>query len=657
MTKKNPEMVQIESLIDAGNYDKAYKFLNSLNFENFEENTQLILYRFMSFALRKLSRNKESIAIADLGFKKSNEIGNILLAVDFLNLQIISYIWMYRLRKASKLINKVTNLLSTIKEKDSEDFKKRFATIVQRKGALNWLNGNVNMAVELCEESLKIQEELGNEEGIMECLLIIGLCYTSLRTRLDEAIEYAQRCQSLAVEINDKETLLMNQNTLGKIFSLKGLYNKALYYLNQALSIAENLKRKLIISAIFNNIAIIYHHKGEFDKAISTFEKALVLAQEIKNKVTQCIICGNLEEVYLLKGDINQSKFYFLELEKIYNEKSDNKKIEYVYRINKALLLKENKRIHDTAEAEQILKELVQEEDLQADTLIQALILLCDLLMEEIYQTENLEIVEEIKPYINQLIKISKLSNSYWVVAETYTLLAKLKLLDSNFKEAKKLLKRAQNIADNKGMHLLGVKISAEHDKLLNQLNLWKRMGIENITLKQRLKFADMNDQIERLIWKRDLSSIKPSEEDPILLLVLAKGGTPVLSHIFTEEWSHDDDLVGGFLSALDSFIGELFSEGLDRAVFGKYMVIVKSFNSFSIFYLFKGQSYMATKRLDKFVENIVNSKELKRIFDRFYENHVFVELKKYPHLERIFNEIFIERSQLLIKEFDSLRL
>jgi hypothetical protein len=158
---------------------------------------------------------------------------------------------------------------------------------------------------------------------------------------------------------------------------------------------------------------------------------------------------------------------------------------------------------------------------------------------------------------------------------------------------------------------------------------------------------------MKSLHWNRNLSTSKPSEEEPILLLGLAKGGTPIFSYIFTEDWTHNDDLVGGFLSALDSFSGELFSEGLDRAKFGNYMVILKSFHSFSICYLFKGQSYLATKRLEKFIETIKNSKDLMKIFDRFYENHVFIDLKKHPILELLLKEIFIEKEPLMIDEFE----
>ncbi len=83
-------------------------------------------------------------------------------------------------------------------------------------------------------------------------------------------------------------------------------------------------------------------------------------------------------------------------------------------------------------------------------------------------------------------------------------------------------------------------------------------------------------------------------DEISVPLLIVLEGGVLVFSYPFTDEWKHDNELFGSFLSAFTSFSDEYFSEGLDLAKFGQYTVFMKSIANFSVCYLFKGQTYLA---------------------------------------------------------------
>lgn len=50
------------------------------------------------------------------------------------------------------------------------------------------------------------------------------------------------------------------------------------------------------------------------------------------------------------------------------------------------------------------------------------------------------------------------------------------------------------------------------------------------------MQLAHIDDQMKSLLWKRDLSSIEYSDEDPVLLLVLAEEGVPIFSYIFAKD-------------------------------------------------------------------------------------------------------------------------
>ena len=52
------------------------------------------------------------------------------------------------------------------------------------------------------------------------------------------------------------------------------------------------------------------------------------------------------------------------------------------------------------------------------------------------------------------------------------------------------------------------------------------------------------------------------------------------------------------FLTAFNSFSDELFAESLDRANFGQYNILMKTFENIKLVYVFKGPSYKVSKNL-----------------------------------------------------------
>jgi hypothetical protein len=102
--------------------------------------------------------------------------------------------------------------------------------------------------------------------------------------------------------------------------------------------------------------------------------------------------------------------------------------------------------------------------------------------------------------------------------------------------------------------------------------------------------------------------------------------------------------LFGGFLSAVNSFSDEMFSQGLDRAIFGKYTIIMNAIPPFIVCYLFKGQSFLAQQRMKLFVDTIQNDKKIWEPIKKYYQANRLVQVKDIPSLDLLVNEIFIER-------------
>ena len=72
-----------------------------------------------------------------------------------------------------------------------------------------------------------------------------------------------------------------------------------------------------------------------------------------------------------------------------------------------------------------------------------------------------------------------------------------------------------------------------------------------------------------------------------------------------------NEELFSGFLSAFNSFSDEIFSQGLDRANFGKYTILMTKIPPFMMCYVFEGQSYSVQKKFSSFNEILQRNEKL----------------------------------------------
>lgn len=203
----------------------------------------------------------------------------------------------------------------------------------------------------------------------------------------------------------------------------------------------------------------------------------------------------------------------------------------------------------------------------------------------------------------------------------------------------------AQNNAEDHGLRLLSQKISIEHDNLLGKSEVWQTLKNNKAPISDRIKLASIDGVIGRLQGSRAVDPPDIIDEQPTLILIIAEGGSLLFSHKFVEEFSYEEDVISGFLTAFSTFSGEIFSKGLDRAKFGEDTILMESVGQFSVCYLFKGQTYPAMQKLSQFKGKIENSTPILQTLEKFYNTSQVLELKDDPLLKSLIDEIFIRKS------------
>ncbi|MFX0042065.1 MAG: tetratricopeptide repeat protein [Candidatus Hodarchaeota archaeon] len=652
MSKKNldedggdEELSLIEQFIKEGKFDEALRLMKEYEEKEGRTPQEIVtIHLCKSNVFDQQGLLEKAVEFAEETYKESLGLGKNILTVDTLLSMANILIRLGRLDQAYDKIIKGEELLNSLTHVLSKDIMVREAYIAFNKGLFYYFKEDTDQALKHTEYSLVLREKLGLKYGIMRSLLLLPWIVGHLKGDLNRAIEYAEQGIVVAKEINIKDGIAFGLRTLATFLSFKGEIKRSISYYKQNLSIQKELNNKEEIATTLNSLGIVYKMKGDFDQALTYIERSLAISNESGNLGKKAKILDSLIGVLIEKGEIERVHHCVNDLEQIYKQLKD-KPTTLLYLYNKAILLKTSSRASNRAKAEELLKQLLEEEDLPFEHNTRVLLNLCELLLIELRITNDSEVLEEIESLITQLLKVAEESHSFWILGEIYLLQSKLALVSFDLKKARRKMIKGQELAENYGLNRLAIKISNEHDELLKQLSIWESFESSKTPLADRIELARLNEQIGNMTRRRVIENPKILDEDPIVVLIISKGGKPIFTQSFAEDWVFPDHVIGGFITAISSFSDEMFSEGLNRAIFGQHTILMRSVPPFLVCYLFKGQSYIAQQKLVYFVQNIQKDKSLWQTFIKFYQTKQEIQSKDIPSLEPLIFDIFINRN------------
>ena len=155
--------------------------------------------------------------------------------------------------------------------------------------------------------------------------------------------------------------------------------------------------------------------KGELDRALECIEQSMGLNRELGALRSLAFNHDSLFQILIDMGDLERARNSLRDLEQL-NSQLKDKIVNVVYLFDKALLLKTSPRARNRVKAEELLRQILEEEDLHIDILLGVLLNLCELLLAELQMTNEVEILEEIKHFITQLLNLSDKSHSFWIL-------------------------------------------------------------------------------------------------------------------------------------------------------------------------------------------------------------------------------------------------
>ncbi|MHA2362854.1 MAG: tetratricopeptide repeat protein [Candidatus Hodarchaeales archaeon] len=476
-------------------------------------------------------------------------------------------------------------------------------------GDIFWRKGELDRSLEMIQKCLIIREAIGNQSDISNSLYVIGLIYWK-KGDLDSSLRYHQNSFRIREAIGHLPPISQSLNSIGIIYALKGELDLALEYFQKSLSIYEELDEQDSIAIAHLNIGELYDMKGDNENAIDYLKRALNLSRKIRYDTLTAETLFQLIHRTRILIPSETVTTYLDELKNI-NEKQTNPVIDQQYRLAKAMIMKSSERLTDKITAQTIFQQISEEKIVKHELTIQAMIHLGKLLLFELETTGSETVLKEVKNLANQILSIAQNQNSHWLLVETYLLQSKLALLELDVKKSQILLTQAQDIADEKGLQKLAKNISHKHDTFLQQMGRWDEFIEKKASLKDRLELAQLKDTLSRLVTKK-VDELPDIPEIPAFVLIIAPSGISIFINSFQKETSKkvDDQLIAGFLSAINMFGQEVFTTtgSIDRIKYGEYTVVIRSKEPLLFGYSFKGQSYTAIKKLEQFMKSVKES-------------------------------------------------
>ncbi|MHA2028358.1 MAG: tetratricopeptide repeat protein [Candidatus Kariarchaeaceae archaeon] len=633
------KLIESQIWMKKGEFDKSLHLLNEISTEAQKEDLELVLFQAMNVevsVLRRLGKYKDGLEIIEKAEKISEETNR----QDF-------------------------------------EWQECQASILMSKGSLSYVVGDHDIAIASFEKALWIREILGLEDQIAASKNNLALIYQGMGN-YELALKYFEESNSIFEKIDHKQNIAFTLNNIGLVHLNVGNTNQALNTFKKGLNILEDEDDDGHRSIIYSNLGNCYALYGEYEAAFTYYKMSMELKEKLGNPHHIAISYVNIADIYWFKGELDLAKKYFTEASIIAEEnflqrelvhsllfsmlvhidlkedkdiqlchkrlqsdfqKTEDPNIRLMVEVSHALFLKHQPRLADKMEALRLLRSIIHNKKLEFELLIFAVLELCDLLLFELKTLENEEVINEIEELLSRINDIAFDQNMYPTIVEICVLRAQLELYKFNPAGSKSLLRDAYEIAESKGLLRLKITISDLQERLVSSISNWDQILEENRSIERRIELTALPDLLHKVSRKK-LHFAEIPQEKPVLFMIISKNGTTQYSKLFAETSIINDQLVGGFISAINSFIGEVFYEQdiIENIKFGDYNIVFKSFNTSIICYAFQGPSFSAYHKLDTLIERIQASQHILKSILRFENQGVQSGMLE---IDTIVNQLF----------------
>jgi tetratricopeptide (TPR) repeat protein len=183
---------------------------------------------------------------------------------------------------------------------------------------LGWIQddwGNPKEAIAFYQQSLELQEKIGNLQGKAATLHCLAIIYAN-QGDVEKAIAFYQQSLELKEKIGDVQGKAATLHNLAGIYANQGDVEKAIAFYQQSLELKEKIGDVQGKATTLHNLAGIYANQGEVERAIAFYQQSLQLQEKIGNVQGKAATLHCLAGIYANQGEVEKAiAFYQQSLE------------------------------------------------------------------------------------------------------------------------------------------------------------------------------------------------------------------------------------------------------------------------------------------------------------------------------------------------------
>lgn len=496
------ELSNIESLRINGKFNEAIKELNILEKnEHLTPKDKLTFHLLKGLILFDMGKYDKSYELAKQSFKESQDLKENLYLIDAIFLKAINLYKQSYADKSLNLIDKFEPFLKKTSQVSKTELKMRESALASLKGNIYLSKGEPKIGKEYLMNALNGSKEIDNQPGISTLYGYLMAYYLDDEFDLNKAIEYNEKSLNIAKKISYNPLISTGLLRYGVIYEIKGELDLALKHYKQSLKFAKDMDQKTMLTASLNGLGSVYQEQGLFDQALKSFERCLEVKEKAGHRQGKFAILDSIFYLCFIKNDLDKAKYYFDQMREL-KKQGLNLDQEQYFQLDEALLLIMSFKAEKQGQVKESLKRII-EKKIDFELTIRTLLCICNLLLIELRNTDNLDILDDIESYTIQIQDIAKKFDSYWLFVETCLLQAQLKLIIFEFNEAQNLLVKAMDIAQKYGQNRLIKLVINEQSELSKNNNKWERLQTSQAKISERMDLAHIEEQIGVLLQKR----------------------------------------------------------------------------------------------------------------------------------------------------------
>lgn len=600
------ELKEIEQLIISSKYQESLKQLNNLlkRKELLEE--EIIQAKILKAKIfLDIQPFSEALENAKQAYEKSVKIGDTFLIFDSAMAYARSSSYLGIGESASEKMKHAIEVLEKYADQESHDYLRRKARILTFgiKGSEKYMDK--------IDQAIDIFEQVGDD--YQKAWHLFGKAWAFFtQGNSSKSENYYNQSLKIFTELGNIVGIIACTTNIAAVFIQKGELDEYLRYSLKALSYAEEIDSSYGLGAIYSDLGFYYWQKGELETSLQYYKKSLgqIKRGKLFGNRHYLAVLFRTNLVYLEQGKYEDIKQNLEKMEIVATIRSlqdasvESYPLVHIYNLAQSIYLKARSFDDNQDKIEKMLKEIVQEKLIYIEMNRMALFHLCDFYLRRLKQTNDLELLLPLKQTINQLDELAEKQKSSVLLAETYMLKSHLALIELKIEEAKIMLEKAQNIADEKGITRLATLISNEYDHLLEQISSWESFTTKLPNIADRMELTHLEDMMNKLVKNRiSFADVSHEIEDPSIFLIMDKTGHVVFSDNF-EDIALENDLVEGIITTIHDFLEEKKPDKntSHRLQFRNFGIALYQSEDMLLSYVFVGKSYSAVQKIKKLI-------------------------------------------------------